>query len=70
LGRFRCVMDVVYNPLQTKLLRDAEKAGIRTVSGLDMFVHQGAEQFKLWTGEEPPRDFMKEVVMRQLASVR
>ena len=66
LGNYRCVMDVVYNPLKTKMLRDAEEAGCITVSGLNMFVHQGAEQIKLWTGLEPPRELMKQVVRERL----
>ncbi len=66
LANYRCVMDVVYNPLKTKILRDAEKAGCITIPGLGMFVHQGAEQIKLWTGLEPPRDLMKQVVMEHL----
>lgn len=66
LGNCRCVVDVIYNPLKTKLMEDAENAGCIAVSGLDMFVHQGAEQIKLWTGQEPPREYMKQVVMERL----
>ena len=68
LRNFRCVMDVIYNPLQTKLLRDAQAAGCEVLSGLDMFVHQGAEQIRLWTGKEPPRELMREVVKNHLLS--
>ena len=66
LTHFSHVMDVIYNPLRTKLLRDAEGAGCTILSGLDMFVHQGAEQIKMWTGMEPPRKFMKQVVLERL----
>ncbi|MBE9547302.1 MAG: shikimate dehydrogenase [Proteobacteria bacterium] len=66
LTNFRCVMDMIYNPLRTKLLEDAEKAGCTVLSGLDMFVHQGAEQIKMWTGMEPPREFMRQVVLEKL----
>jgi shikimate dehydrogenase len=66
LGNYRHVMDVIYNPLKTKMLKDAEKAGCITISGLGMFVHQGAEQIKLWTGLEPPRELMKQVVVEHL----
>jgi shikimate 5-dehydrogenase len=38
------------------------------VPGLDMFVHQGAEQIKLWTGQEPPRAFMRQIVAEKLRS--
>jgi shikimate dehydrogenase/3-dehydroquinate dehydratase type I len=68
LKKFPLVVDVIYNPLRTKLLRDAEIAGCITVPGLDMFVHQGAEQIKLWTGQEPPRAFMRQIVAEKLRS--
>jgi shikimate dehydrogenase/3-dehydroquinate dehydratase type I len=68
LQNFQCVVDVIYHPLRTKLLQDAERAGCMTVSGLDMFVNQGAEQLRLWTGQEPPRAFMKQIVMEKLRS--
>jgi shikimate 5-dehydrogenase len=60
------VMDVIYNPLKTKLLKDAEHQGCHVLTGLDMFVHQGAEQIKLWTGKEPDRALMKKVVKERL----
>jgi shikimate dehydrogenase len=66
LNRFTWVVDIIYHPLKTKLLREAEEAGCRTVTGLEMFVHQGAEQIKIWTGLEPPRDLMKEAVAAEL----
>jgi len=46
------VMDMVYRPLRTRLLRDAESAGARTVDGLWMLVFQGLAQLRLWTGVE------------------
>jgi shikimate dehydrogenase/3-dehydroquinate dehydratase type I len=67
LGGYKYVMDVIYNPLKTKLLADAEKQGCHVFSGLDMFVHQGAQQIKLWTGKEPPRALMKKVILERLA---
>jgi len=60
------VFDVVYNPPRTRLLRDAEEAGAKTVSGVLMFVYQGAEAFRLWTGVEPPVEAMMEVVLEAL----
>ena len=45
------VFDVIYNPLETKLLKDAKRAGARTISGLMMFVAQGLEQERLWLGK-------------------
>jgi shikimate dehydrogenase len=53
------VMDLVYNPLQTRLLRDSAAAGCTVVDGLAMFVHQGARQFELWTGLEAPVEVMR-----------
>lgn len=66
LTGYQYVMDVIYNPLQTKLLKDAAKQGCYVFSGADMFVHQGAEQLRLWTGKEPPRALMKKVIMERL----
>lgn len=53
------VFDVVYNPLKTRLLAEAEVAGAETISGIDMLVWQGALAFELWTGAEAPADIMK-----------
>ena len=53
------VNDLVYNPLETVLLKEAEKAGAKTVSGLKMLLYQGAEAFKIWTGVDAPVDIME-----------
>jgi shikimate dehydrogenase len=53
------VMDIVYNPIETKLLTTAKGRGCVTVNGLGMFIRQGAEQFRLWTGLEAPVDSMR-----------
>jgi shikimate dehydrogenase len=60
------VFDIVYNPLQTTLLREAEAAGAKTVSGVGMLVHQGAEAFRIWTGREPPVETMRQAVLEGL----
>ena len=60
------VFDIVYNPLKTRLLREAEAVGAKTISGLDMFVWQGALPFELWTGLKAPVDLMREEVMKVL----
>lgn len=54
------VSDVIYNPRETKLLKLAKEAGCQTFNGLYMLLYQGAEAFKLWTGEEMPVAIIKE----------
>lgn len=66
LVNFKWVMDMIYNPLETRLLREAREVGSYPISGLDMLVHQGAEQIRLWTGVEPPRALMREIVLENL----
>lgn len=66
LRRGMVVMDVIYNPLETRLLRIAREKGCLTVRGIEMFIHQGAEQFRLWTGLEPPLEAMTGAVEREL----
>ena len=60
------VMDIIYTPLKTKLLREAEKIGCASIDGLSMFVCQGAEQFALWTGKNAPVDIMRLAVLSAL----
>jgi len=62
------VMDMVYNPLKTRFLAQAEKIGCATVDGVAMFVNQGAVQFELWTGRKAPVDVMRRVVLDELAT--
>ncbi len=54
------VSDVIYNPRETKLLRLAREAGCKTQNGLSMLLYQGAEAFRLWTGNEMPVPLIKE----------
>ena len=56
------VMDIVYNPLETKLLRDAKAAGCRTIRGIEMFLNQAVAQFELWTQHPAPSDVMRAVL--------
>ena len=63
------VMDIIYNPLTTRLLSEAARTGCRTINGLSMFVYQGAVQFELWTGEKAPLDVMKSAVESALQRV-
>jgi shikimate dehydrogenase len=61
------VFDIVYNPLETRLLREAKRAGVkRIINGVKMLVYQGAASFKLWTKEEPPIAVMEKAVMDEL----
>jgi len=60
------VMDIVYNPIETRLLTMAMSRGCLTINGLGMFIHQGAEQFRLWTGLEAPVDAMTRAVEQAL----
>ena len=62
------VFDVVYNPLETRLLREARERGCLCVSGLEMFVLQAARQFELFTGQAAPVDVMRNAVVRRLAA--
>jgi shikimate dehydrogenase len=57
------VMDIVYNPRDTRLLKDAARAGCRTIPGLEMFLHQAVAQFELWTGRPAPIDVMRRVLV-------
>ncbi len=66
LCRFQAVMDIVYAPLETRLLREARKQGCRTVDGLAMLLYQGVEQFRLWTGQEPPVQLMRQALITAL----
>ncbi len=56
------VMDIVYNPLDTRLLKEARNAGCPTIRGLEMFLHQAVAQFELWTGQNAPVPVMRQVL--------
>ncbi len=66
LSKKMVVMDIVYNPLHTRFLKEAAARGCRTISGVDMFVFQGALQFELWTGQTAPVDVMRRAVLGAL----
>lgn len=59
------VSDVIYNPEETKLLKMAKAAGCPTFNGLYMLLYQGAEAFKIWTGQDMPVDLVKENFFRR-----
>ncbi len=58
LGRFGVVMDIVYQPLATRLLKEAQARGAATIDGLQMLIHQATAQFELFTGQEAPAEVM------------
>lgn len=60
------ICDIVYNPLNTRFLKEARRRGLKTVDGLGMFVHQGALSFKMFTGQEAPLQVMRNVVSQHL----
>jgi 3-dehydroquinate dehydratase/shikimate dehydrogenase len=62
----RVLFDLVYNPLQTKLLRLGRRRGLTTVPGWQMLVEQGAAQFEIWTGLRAPLEVMQRAVLRGL----
>lgn len=68
------VFDLIYNPLETKLLRKAREIGAKTVDGLSMLIHQGAASFEIWTGVKAPINVMmkaaKEELMRRTENTR
>ena len=60
------VSDIVYNPPKTRLLKEAEAAGAKTISGIDMLVWQGALAFEMWTGQKAPVELMKKEAIKAL----
>ena len=63
----RYVYDLIYNPTETRLLREAARAGCQTIGGLEMLVAQAHEQFDWWTGVRPPAGVMHEAALKRLA---
>jgi len=70
LRPYLIVSDIVYNPVKTRLIREAEAAGAKTVEGLEMLIWQGALAFEHWTGQEAPVELMREEATRLLDSQR
>jgi shikimate dehydrogenase len=61
------VLDIVYNPLRTRLMQQAEAAGARALNGLGMLVCQGARAFEIWTGQWPPVETMLAAALESFA---
>jgi shikimate dehydrogenase len=60
------VVDIIYNPLKTKLLEEAEKQGAKIVGGIEMLVQQGAAAFELWTGQPAPVEIMRKAGLKAM----
>lgn len=65
----RVVYDFVYNPIETKLIKQARRAGCQTLGGLEMLVEQAAAQFRLWTGQNAPLHIMNEAARAVLLEI-
>lgn len=65
----RLVYDLIYNPLETQLLREARKAGCEILGGLGMLVHQALSQFELWTGKVISYSIMNDAALAQLTPI-
>jgi shikimate dehydrogenase len=68
LKRRLIVFDIVYNPMMTKLLKEARAAGARVIGGIDMLAGQGALAFEKWTGQPAPLDLMRRAAFKMLES--
>ena len=64
------VMDIVYNPIETKLAKDAKKAGAKVISGVEMLIYQGAASFEVWTGHKAPVEVMRKAALTKLAGAQ
>jgi len=64
------VMDIVYDPIETKLARDAKAVGAKVVSGVEMLIYQGAASFEIWTGCSAPVEVMRKAALTQLQKVQ
>ena len=66
LRRDLCVMDIIYNPLETRLIADAKSVGAKVVSGLEMLIYQGAVAFEIWTNCPAPVEVMRNAALNEL----
>ncbi|HMK54880.1 MAG TPA: shikimate dehydrogenase [Methanobacteriaceae archaeon] len=61
------VNDIIYNPLKTRILTEAENAGAKTINGTKMLVYQGVEAFRIWTGVNPPVEIFNKALLEALS---
>lgn len=66
LEGIKMVYDLVYNPAETRLIREAKAAGAKTLGGMEMVIAQGAKQFEIWTGNDAPVEEMTNAVRKKL----
>ena len=62
------VMDIVYNPNETKLIQEAKAVGAKVITGVEMLLHQGAASFEIWTQCKAPIDVMRNALLRKLST--
>ncbi len=65
----QCVMDIIYTPVETKLIRDAKAADVKTVNGVEMLLYQGAASFEIWMGCKAPVDVMRAALLEKLSGM-
>jgi 3-dehydroquinate dehydratase/shikimate dehydrogenase len=70
LRRNWIVLDAVYNPEQTLLIKEARQQGCSVVTGVELFIRQAALQFKAFTNQEPPTDVMRLALKRALGAAK
>ena len=69
IGPNLAVIDIVYNPIETQLAKDAKAAGAKVVSGVEMLIYQGAASFEIWTGKSAPVEVMRQAALNHLQKV-
>lgn len=69
LRRDLSVMDIVYNPIETRLIKDAKSIGAVVIGGIEMLIYQGAASFEIWTGKSAPIQVMKKAALSHLRKV-
>ncbi len=62
-------MDIVYNPIETRLIKDAKSMGAVVIGGIEMLIYQGAASFEIWTGKSAPIQVMKKAALSHLRKV-
>lgn len=62
-----CVLDLVYNPIETRLTKDAKAMGAKVINGIEMLIYQGAASFEIWTNHTAPIQAMKQATLDKLS---